>query len=294
MNGYLNVLKPPGVSSAGIVNEIKVLTGERVGHAGTLDPEAAGILPVMVGRATRLLSYFGGGDKEYVAEVAFTGSTDTQDAQGTLCEAGRGMPEPAAVQAAIPAFVGDILQSPPAYSALKRDGVPLYKLARRGDQVETKARPVRIDRIDLLSFREDSCLIRVQCGGGTYIRTLCHDLGVRLSCPAHMRFLLRTRVGTFSLDGALTMEEVRGAHAEGTLSERLLPCDFPLQHHPRLTVPSSFQKQAENGVAIPAAFYEGLREGECYRVYDQKGFLGMAILRENALRFSVIARGNGD
>ncbi|MBQ8135971.1 MAG: tRNA pseudouridine(55) synthase TruB [Clostridia bacterium] len=293
MNGYLNVLKPPGVSSAGIVNEIKALTGVRVGHAGTLDPEAAGILPVMVGRATRLLSYFAGSDKEYVAELAFAGSTDTQDAQGTVLEEGRGMPDAEAIQSVLPSFTGEILQTPPAYSALKRDGVPLYKLARRGDTVETEARRVRIDGIDLLSFRADSCLIRVWCGGGTYIRTLCHDIGAALSKPAHMRFLLRSRVGAFSLDGALTMEEVRGAGAEG-ISALMLPCDFPLQGYRRLDVPPAFQKQAENGVAIPAAFYEGLREGEMYRIYDAKGFLGMAELRGSALKFSVISRGNGD
>ena len=291
MNGYFNVLKPPGVSSAGVISRIRSLTGSRTGHAGTLDPEAAGILPVMVGRATRLLDFFAKCDKEYIAEIAFTCSTDTQDAQGQLLKAGKGVPTLRELQDAIPGFLGLIQQAPPAYSALKRNGVPLYRLARSGVAVETERRTTRIDRIEILSVRSDSYLLHVVCGSGTYIRTLCHDLGQALGKPAHMRFLLRKRVGVFDLSAAVTLEELRDSAENRQMESFLMPCDVPLQAYPALEVPPAFQKQAGNGIAVPASFYGRLDEGQTFRMYDQRGFLGMARLCGDALRFQVIVRG---
>ena len=206
MNGFLNLLKPPGMSSGAAVACVKRLVGEKVGHAGTLDPEAAGVLPMMVGRGARLLNYFTDKSKRYIAEIAFAGATDTQDAQGTIVEPARGVPERAEIEAVLPRFRGAIFQCPPAYSALKRDGVPLYALARRGEMVETKARPTTIDELTLCEqVSPDGYMLEVACAEGTYIRTLYHDIGQALGRPAHMRFLLRTRHG--GLAGAAAIRE---------------------------------------------------------------------------------------
>ena len=294
MDGFFNLLKPPGMSSGAMVNEIKYLTGSRCGHAGTLDPEAAGVLPVMVGRATRLLDYFSGTGKEYIAEIAFTGATDTQDAQGSLILEGRGVPGEEEFTATLERFTGDILQQPPAYSALKRDGVPLYKLARAGKTVVTRPRPARIDSIRLLRRTGEGYLIRVSCGGGTYIRTLCHDIGMALDHPAHMRFLLRTRVGSFGIEDAVTLEEMHRCAAEKRPEEHLLPCEYPLSAFPCLSVPPGYKKQAVNGVALPAGLFGTVEAGRQYLVRVDGVFLGIAERTGDVMKFRVIVRDHNE
>ncbi len=290
MDGFFNIIKPPGMSSGAMVNEIKYLTGERCGHAGTLDPEAAGVLPVMVGRATRLLDYFSGGGKEYIAEIAFTGETDTQDAQGSLVKKGEGVPTEEEFMAVLPKFTGDVLQCPPAYSALKRNGVPLYKLARSGVRVQTEERRTRIDRIRLLRHTGDGFLIRVACGGGTYIRTLCHDIGSALGKPAHMRFLLRTRVGAFGIEEAVTLEDMHRAGKEGGTGRFLLPCDYPLEGYPSASVPPAWRKQAVNGVALPVSLFPETVEGGMCLVRVDGIFLGIVQRTGDRMKFRVIVR----
>lgn len=266
MNGFLNLLKPPGMSSAAAVGFVKRLTGEKTGHAGTLDPEACGVLPVMVGKATRVLPYFQDKTKEYIAEICFSCATDTQDAQGTMTEPGRGMPEESALRDALRAFTGRILQRPPAYSAVKRDGKPLYALARQGLLVETEPRQTEIDSIDLLDFcPPDQARIRVVCGGGTYIRTLCHDIGASLGCPAHMRLLIRTRSGCFSAEDSHTVEEVREAAEAGTLSSLLQPPEYPVRSLREVSVSGKLLYRVLNGVR-PSAAQIPADEGELFRI----------------------------
>ena len=287
MNGYLNVLKPPGMSSAAVVGRVKRLTGEkRVGHAGTLDPEAAGVLPVMVGRATRLFDYLVDKQKIYVAEVAFGQATDTQDATGTVTSAGEAWPDRAAVEAAAERLTGDILQRPSAYSAIKRDGEPLYRRARRGEEVEVPERLVHVERI--LVGRETprhGFMLRVECGKGTYIRSICQDLGELVGCPAHMRFLLRCRSGAFGLDTAVTLEEAETLAQAGGLADRLLPPDWPLGHLPRYDVPAGLTKQAANGVALPLT--ADLPAGPV-RVYAQGRFCGIAAREGTCLAWHMV------
>ena len=199
MNGFLNVLKPPGVSSAAVVGRLKRLLHEKTGHAGTLDPEAAGVLPILLGRATRLLDYMAREDKEYIACISFLGSTDTQDAHGRIIEKSRGVPDRKAFCDAIAHFTGEIVQHPSVYSALKVNGVPMYRLARSGQPVQEKERRIRIDSIDVIDPCDSGYLIRVRCSAGTYIRTLCHDIGQAMDKPAHMGFLLRTQSGSFRI-----------------------------------------------------------------------------------------------
>lgn len=294
MNGFIDLIKPPGMSSGNAVAAVKRLTGEKVGHAGTLDPEASGVLPIMVGRATRLLNFFSEKEKTYIAEISFAGATDTQDAQGVLVEAGKGKPDSTAFEKACAAMTGEIDQCPPAYSAIKRGGTPLYKLARQGVEVKTEARKTWIYGIDLLDETAEGYLIRVRCGGGTYIRTLCHDLGQMLNRPAHMKFLLRTQVGYFDMEHAVTLEEMEQAKEQGTLEALLLPVDAPLQHLPRIDIADRFRKQVMNGVALPvdALGAQGM-EGPI-RVYLDEKLHGIARNVDGLMKFYVILQSVND
>ena len=251
--GFLNVLKPPGMSSAHVVGAVRrMLGGVKVGHAGTLDPEAAGILPIMVGKAARLFDYMQDKEKTYVTEVAFGASTDTQDAQGAVLETGDNYPDEAAIRAALEAMTGVIMQTPPMFSALKQDGKRLYELARDGKQADIPAREVTVHELKLQSLTEPhGALVLVRCSKGFYVRTLCKDLGEKLGCPAHMRFLLRTQSGPFTLDTARTLEDLKQAADEGRLADMLLPPHAALGHLPMMDVPAGLKKAVINGGHLP-------------------------------------------
>ena len=281
MNGFLNILKPPGMTSAAVVAVVKRLTGEkRVGHAGTLDPEAAGVLPIMIGRAARLFDYLVDKEKAYVAEAAFGFATDTQDATGTVIATGGQYPAWDAICAAAKQLEGDILQRPSMYSAIKQDGVAMYERARRGETVEVPLRQVHVESITLHTETPNhGVLMTVKCGRGTYIRSICDDLGKLTGCPAHMRFLLRSQSGVFTLDTAMTLEEAASCREAGTLSSQLLPLDWPIQHIRRVDVPSFLRKQVTNGVALPIGKVTQARdvaENGVVRVYLDNEFWGMA------------------
>ena len=250
--GFLNVLKPPGMSSAQVVGMAhRLLGGAKVGHAGTLDPEAAGVLPLMAGKAARLFDYMQEKEKGYVAEIAFGAATDTQDAQGKAVATGDLYPSADAIAAMLPRFTGEQLQTPPMFSALKRDGRRLYDLARKGETVEVASRQVTVYSLTLLKQTpRHGALVAIHCSKGFYVRTLCCDLGAALGCPAHMRFLLRTRSGIFSLDTARTLEELSEAYKEGTLRELLIPMEEALEHLPALKVPEKHRKPFLNGVPL--------------------------------------------
>ena len=289
MNGFLNILKPPGMSSAAVVGTLRRLTGEkRVGHAGTLDPEAAGVLPVMIGSAARLFDYLADKEKTYVAECAFGCETDTQDAQGTVTRRGDDYPSLARVREAAERLTGDILQRPSAYSAIKRNGRALYELARLGAAPEIEPRPVHIGRITVHGETpRHGVLMTVDCGRGTYIRALCEDLGRLAGCPAHMRFLLRTRTGAFTLDTAMTLEEA----AACDLRARLLRPDWPLEHILRCDCDPALAVKAVNGAALPAGGLASDRlpaEGEPVRMYLENRFLGLAERRGGQYRWRML------
>ena len=281
MNGFLNILKPPGMTSAAVVAVVRRMTGEkRVGHAGTLDPEAAGVLPIMVGKAARLFDYLVDKEKEYVAEAAFGVATDTQDATGRVIARGENYPDEAQLADAARQLTGDIWQRPSMYSAIKQDGKPLYARARAGETVEVPLRQVHVESIELHGMRPDhGLLMTVRCGKGTYIRSICSDMGDLVGCPAHMRFLLRSRSGAFTLETAMTLEEAAAYQQRGELQQHLLPLDMPLQHLPRVEVAPRLAKQVMNGVTLPlraAKGAESLAEGQAARVYMNGQFWGMA------------------
>ncbi len=286
MNGYFNIAKPTGMSSAAIVAVLRRLTGvKRIGHAGTLDPEAAGVLPVMTGKATRLFDYLADKEKEYVAVCAFGSATDTQDATGTVIERGENYPDRETFLHAAESLTGEVTQTPSMYSAIKVGGRPLYLRARRGETVEVPQRVVRIESIDLIRETENHRFeIRVRCGRGTYIRTLCDDLGKRCGCPAHMRSLIRTRSGAFSIDNAISPEEAKALAEEGRLAEYLLPPDYALKHLPRTDIPEKLARLVVNGAKMPLVpGTETMAEGEPVRIYLKNDFWGIAVRKEQEL-----------
>ena len=288
MNGFLNILKPPGMTSAAVVAVVRRLTGEkRVGHAGTLDPEACGVLPVMIGKAARLFDYLVDKEKIYVAEVAFGTATDTQDATGTVIATGENYPDWQQIQQAAQKLTGDIWQRPSMYSAIKQDGKPMYERARAGEVVEVPLRQVHVESIDLHGETADhGALMTVRCGKGTYIRSICSDMGDLVGCPAHMRFLLRQKSGAFDLATAMTVEEVTELAMAGTLHKHLLPLDMPIQHLPRVDAGAWIDKLVRNGVKMPVKACKGakeLEEGQATRVYLQGAFWGMAVREDDML-----------
>lgn len=246
-DGILNVVKPPGMTSHDVVSFLRRLFGtKRVGHAGTLDPAAAGVLPVFLGQATRLIEYATDADKGYRVELTFGYATDTGDDTGRIIrELDCDIPSRQRLEEVLATFVGSIEQVPPMYSAIKIGGKKLYELAREGITVERKARSVTISSINLLDVQGKTILFDVSCSKGTYIRSLCEDIGEKFSCPAVMTFLVRTRVGAFSLPDAHTLEEISLNQAR-----HLLPLDIAIDHIPSVTLTANQARALQQGRSI--------------------------------------------
>lgn len=264
MNGIINLLKPPGLSSARAVSVIRRATGQKAGHAGTLDPEACGVLPVMVGKATRLFDYLTEGDKVYLAVIAFGASTDTQDATGRVTGRSDSFPDGSALLDVLPGFTGQIMQRPPAFSAIKQGGKALYKAARQGLMIETVPRPTVIHGIELLGSAPGHAFrLRIRCGKGTYIRTLCHDIGQALGCQAHMRLLIREETAGFSISRAITLEELdlalRRGDEGGPWLRSMEDC---LSHLRALEAPGSLYSLCANGAALDLDAVPGCKDLE--------------------------------
>ncbi len=280
MNGIINLLKPPCLSSAQAVSFVKRLTGQKTGHAGTLDPEACGVLPMMCGKATALFDYIAEHQKVYVAEIAFGTATDTQDATGRIVERGTDYPDAGRLNDAFTHFRGTVMQAPPAFSAIKREGRPLYELARGGSLTETEPRPVQVESVTLLEeMPEHRFLIRVRCGKGTYIRTLCHDLGRLVGCPAHMHLLIREQTGPFRIEDAITMEEFETAVKNGIHAGRwLMSMEQAVSHLPQLTLKDTLWKPCVNGAPLDANEARGgaeLRHGQIAALYCRSALIGL-------------------
>ena len=280
------MLKPPGMSSSDLVTFVKrrLPKGTRVGHGGTLDPDAAGVLPVCVGRATRLFDYIIDKQKEYIAELKLGITTDTQDATGAALEIlDASHITEADIRAVLPRFVGDIQQIPPAFSAIKRDGKRMYDLARKGQAVELEARPVTVDNVEYLTSLENGGhMLRITCRKGVYIRTICHDIGQALDAGGHMAFLLRNRAGYFDAEHGVTPEELDEVYKNGGFEHLLTPLDAPLQHIPAVHVSSKYFHAIKNGNPLKPGWYEGEASG-IIRVYMDGKFAGMGEADENGL-----------
>ncbi len=248
MNGVINFLKPPGMSSNGAVVFLRGLLGvKKTGHAGTLDPGACGVLPICVGKATRISSYMMGGSKEYIAEVTFGKSTDTGDSYGSVTNVSDApLFDEEDVKTALEAFSGLMTQQTPAYSAVKHEGRKLYELARRGIEVDPKHREIVIHEAEYLrQTRADAHLLRIVCGKGTYIRQLCEDIGQSLGLPAYMSFLVRTKCAGLNIMEAITADELKEMREH--IQDVLLPIDGFLSILPSIHADNQYYPALING-----------------------------------------------
>lgn len=275
MNGIINVYKEKGFTSFDVVAKLRgILKQKKIGHTGTLDPDATGVLPVCLGNATKLCDLLTDKTKEYVAEFVLGKETDTQDITGTVIRERQVNCLPEDVTQVIQSFVGEYEQLPPMYSAIKVDGKRLYELARQGKEVERKKRTVIFYEIAILKMELPYVTVRVQCSKGTYIRTLCHDIGQKLGCGAAMTALERTRSGQFAKEDAYTLEEIERIRDEGRLESIIMPVDAVFQELPVLIAQNDLKKKILNGNLISvkdcrkAGIKDEFFEGKKIRVYD--------------------------
>ena len=291
VHGMLNLNKPPGMASFAVVSLVRRLTGvRRVGHAGTLDPAAQGVLPICLGQATRVVEHLVDSPKTYRAQVRLGAATDTYDATGTVtATADPSDVTEQQIQDALLPYRGRIQQLPPMYSALKHEGTPLYQLARAGQTVERKPRSVTIHRLELLEYAPPLLTLDVECGRGAYIRTLAHDLGQHLGCGAHLASLIRIKAGLFLLEDALSLDDFRQAVREGVWQEFLHATDSVLidwwaailgEEHTR----DVLEGRAFHLTPLRPERLMGLAPGAPCRAYSADGRF-LAILRYGGGRF---------
>lgn len=276
IHGVLNIYKEKGYTSHDVVAKLRGIVGQKkIGHTGTLDPDAVGVLPVCLGKATKLCDMLTDKNKTYETVMILGRVTDTQDVSGTILKkSDTSALDEATVRNAIYSFLGDYMQIPPMYSALKVNGKKLYELAREGIEVERKARPVKILDIQIKEINLPRVRMVVTCSKGTYIRTLCHDIGELLECGACMEELIRTKVSCFDIKDAVTLEQVSALKQEGRLEDILTPIDEMFSDYEAVSLKEEFMSFVYNGnVFFPKHLnqYIELTDGKMVRVYDGEG-----------------------
>ncbi|MCL0039255.1 tRNA pseudouridine(55) synthase TruB [Dehalococcoidia bacterium] len=283
IHGVINLNKPQGMTSFRVVARVRKLSGERkVGHSGTLDPEATGVLPILLGRATRLARFLVESPKVYRARVEFGRATTTYDASGTTT--GRGDASSLTleqIESAINSFRGPIEQIPPMYSAIKHRGRPLYHLARTGIEVPRKPRMVTIYRLDLLDWQSPILSIEVECSKGTYIRSLAHDIGQLLGCGAHLAGLVRLQTGIFHIDESISLAELEDVFEHGYWETFIHPPDSVLSHLAAIAVDVAGEDALVHGRPLSQRDDEDAASGEQRRAYSSDGRF-LALIRFNA------------
>lgn len=308
-NGIINVYKEAGFTSFDVVAKLRGICGQKkIGHTGTLDPDATGVLPVCLGNATKVCELLTDHDKEYTAELLLGVATDTQDVTGKAvggmfadefaeCDkvaemnggvklsAPEKLPDESLISEAIASFVGEIEQVPPMYSALKVNGQKLCDLARKGVEVERQARKITVFDIEVISIKMPVVKMRVHCSKGTYIRTLCDDIGKKLGCGGTMLSLVRSKVGPFVLDNAINLSDIQKAKDEGRLGELVMAVDSLFTQYRAVTVTEEAMKLLMNGNVLYAnSFVEKIgkaENNELFRVYKNDGtFAGMYFYSE--------------
>ncbi|MBQ6788486.1 MAG: tRNA pseudouridine(55) synthase TruB [Lachnospiraceae bacterium] len=276
VNGIINIYKEAGFTSHDVVAKLRGIVKQRkIGHTGTLDPDATGVLPVCLGNATKLCDMLTDKSKEYEACMLLGVTTDTQDMSGQVMTKKQLTCTEEEAREAVLSFVGGYDQIPPMYSALKVNGKKLYELARKGIEVERQPRRVEIPAIDIIECKLPEIRFRVSCSKGTYIRSLCADIGDKLGCGAAMKSLVRTRVGVFSIEEAWKLSEVEKMVAEGTLLEHITASDQVFIDCPKVVVKPEFDRALANGnkLGVKQVKFEKeqtLKDGELLRVYDSK------------------------
>lgn len=283
MNGIININKPKGFTSHDVVAKLRgILSTKKIGHTGTLDPDAVGVLPICVGKATKTADMLTATDKQYIAKVALGTETDTQDASGTVVKSAKVDATEEDIQRTVRNFIGEIEQIPPMYSAIKVDGKKLYELAREGKEIEREPRKIFIKEIQIqeINLEGKYFTMKVDCSKGTYIRTLCTDIGRDLGCYAHMAELCRTKSGRFILETAVTLEEVEEM-VENEDFSFFQEIDKVFEEFDPLYISERKAQKVRNGIQISTP---GLVEGKTYRVYDEQGeFLTISKAKDNRL-----------
>lgn len=281
ISGVINVYKEAGYTSHDVVAKLRgILHQKKIGHTGTLDPEAEGVLPVCLGRGTRLCDLLADHDKVYEAVLRLGIKTDTQDMTGTILEEKEVTASPEEVRSCIASFEGAQMQVPPMYSALKVNGKKLYELAREGKEVERKARAVHFYEIEILKMELPEVTIRIHCSKGTYIRTLCNDIGEKLGCGGSMKKLMRTRVERFTLADARKLQEIQELSDKGEVEEIVIPVDQMFDSYPECFTTPLGDRLIHNGNPVPEAMFQEplpeMEEKAQLRVYDsEKNFVGI-------------------
>lgn len=276
IHGVLNIYKEKGYTSHDVVAKLRGIVGQKkIGHTGTLDPDAVGVLPVCLGKATKLCDMLTDKNKTYETVMLLGTVTDTQDTSGEVLEKHDWASlDDDTIRNAVLSFLGDYMQVPPMYSALKVNGKKLYELAREGIEIERKARPVKIYDIQIKDIDNPRVRMEVSCSKGTYIRTLCHDIGEKLGCGACMQQLIRTKVSRFRIDESLTLEQIAKFKENGQLEQVLVPIDEMFAEYEAVTLKNEYVSLVYNGnVFFPKhlADHAEYDDGEKVRVYDDEG-----------------------
>ncbi len=269
MDGILNINKATGMTSHDVVAKIrKLLKQKRVGHAGTLDPAASGVLPICIGQGTRVAEYLSESGKAYRAEIRFGVVTDTYDAEGTILRTtDTSELTLERIEETLPLFLGAQMQSPPLYSAIKIQGQPAYKRMRAGEEITLEARPVEIYQLQIVAWESPVLTLAIECSKGTYIRSLAYDLGERVGYGAYLTGLVRTRSGPFTLAESSTLEQLAQAVEQGTVAEHVLPADRALLQYPALYLDAETVERVLHG----NAFRYEQAGAELARIYDSSG-----------------------
>ena len=289
MNGILCVNKPQDFTSFDVVAKLRgILQMKRLGHGGTLDPMATGVLPVFVGTATKACDIMPDNSKSYIAGFRFGAVSDTQDIWGEVTEKSDNAVSRDDIEDILPCFIGNIMQLPPMYSAVQVNGQRLYDLARKGIEVERTPREVQINKLEKLSYDENTRegTLSIECGKGTYVRTIISDMGDKLGTGGIMTSLVRTSSGGFTLEECYTFEQIQQAKDEGRLEELILPIDRVFTMLPKLRLNEAQTKMYRNGVKLDLSRIHNIREDkDCYSVYGSDGkFIGTAVPdRENGV-----------
>lgn len=299
INGVINIYKIKGFTSHDVVAKLRgIVRQKKIGHTGTLDPDATGVLPVCLGSATKLCDMLTDKAKEYIAKVRLGVTTDTQDMTGTILSEKNVDVTEEQVTVAIQSFVGDYEQIPPMYSALKVNGKKLYELAREGKEIERKARPVTIHYIEILEMSFPEITIKVGCSKGTYIRTLCHDLGEKLGCGAAMASLERTKSGQFTKETAITLAELEeklrdaGEKREEMIQSMVIPVEDMFSEYEKLWLLPQWERLIQNGNAFEEKnlrkefLTKDRRDKANYRIYiGENTFMGVYEYRKEERKF---------
>lgn len=280
-SGIVVLKKEEGITSQGAVNRIKRLFGtSKAGHTGTLDPLATGVLPILIGRAVKASEYMLSSDKYYRAKLKLGLTTDTEDITGTVLSQADKLPDESAVLSAVKKFEGEIMQIPPMYSALKVGGQKLCDIARRGDTIEREARKITVHKIEGLKITDDTYSLDVHCSKGTYIRTLCADIGSALGCGGVMSALERTRASVFTLEDAHTLSEIE-ALTEEERDALIVPIERIFEEHRKIKLEPFFARLARCGVEIYLKkIGQTIPVGERVTLHDELGFFALGEVRE--------------